>query len=124
MTPGMVGRQSGARLARRRQDLVPKQRRRRSTVRRRLGTALLAGALVGALAAPGGAQTPPNEINVSVNYVYAAQLGFGSYHVGGLSVSVYSLPVEYTLRDVLLDWRLKVGLPLLYGTYDFNKTVI
>jgi len=66
----------------------------------------------------------PNEINVSVNYVYAAQLGFGSYNVGGLSVSVYSLPLEYTLRDVLLDWRLKIGLPLLYGTYDFNKTVL
>jgi len=63
------------------------------------------------------------EVNVSTNYVYAAQLGFGGYSVGGLDVSVYSIPVELSLGDVLLNWRLKVALPVMYGNYDFKGTV-
>jgi len=73
-----------------------------------------------------GAQQPPPEpppINASVNYVYAAQLGFGGYRVGGLSVNVYSLPIQYTLNDVFLDWRLKIAFPILYGDYEFDGSV-
>lgn len=70
------------------------------------------------------ADPPGRQIDVAVNYVYAAQLGFGTYHVGGLSVNVYSLPLAYTLTDVLLDWRLKVELPILYGGYSFRKSVV
>ncbi|MBY0280489.1 hypothetical protein K2Z84_34575 [Candidatus Binatia bacterium] len=66
---------------------------------------------------------PGRQIDVAVNYVYAAQLGFGTYHVGGLSVNVYSLPLAYTLSDVLLDWRLKVEFPILYGGYSFRRSV-
>jgi hypothetical protein len=71
---------------------------------------------------PARAQEEP-QINASVNYVYAAQLGFGGYRVGGLSVNVYSLPIQFTLRDVFLDWRLKVAFPILYGDYEFDGTV-
>lgn len=61
----------------------------------------------------------PDNLDVSVNYVYAAQLGFGGYRVGGLNASVYSLPIAFTLRDVFQDWRLRVSLPVLFGDYDF-----
>lgn len=70
------------------------------------------------------ADQPGRQIDVAVNYVYAAQLGFGTYHVGGLAVNVYSLPLAYTLRDVVLDWRLKVEFPILYGGYSFRKSVV
>ena len=75
---------------------------------------------------PGSAHAQEPEgptINVSTNYVYAAQLGFGGYRVGGLDVNVYSIPVELSLGEVLLDWRLKVALPVLYGDYDFKGRV-
>jgi hypothetical protein len=86
--------------------------------------ALLAAACVSSASARlARAQEPGPQLDVSVNYVYAAQLGFGGYRVGGLSVNVYSLPIEYTLRDVFLDWRLRVALPVLYGDYDFKGTV-
>lgn len=67
-------------------------------------------------------QPPTTELKVSVNYVYAAQLGFGGYRVGGLSVNVYSLPIAFTLNDVLADWNLKIGVPIQYGTYHFSGT--
>ena len=96
--------------------------------RPKLAHAVLLGMLAVALgtASTARGQNLPDdgkEIDVSVNYVYAAQLGFGGYRVGGLSVNVYSLPIEFTLRDVLLDWRLKVALPVLYGDYEFRKSV-
>jgi hypothetical protein len=82
-------------------------------------------AVCAGLAAPHPARAQDDEpgLNVSVNYVYAAQLGFGGYRVGGLRVNVYSLPIEYTLRDVFLDWRLKISFPVLYGDYDFDGSV-
>jgi hypothetical protein len=91
----------------------------------RAALALLAALCLPAVATVARAQSeqPGKDVNVSVNYVYAAQLGFGTYSVGGLSVNVYSLPLEYTLRDVLFDWRLKIGFPILYGDYSFRKTV-
>lgn len=85
---------------------------------------MAAGALLG-LAPRAHAQPDQQgrQIDVAVNYVYAAQLGFGTYRVGGLDVNVYSLPLEYTLRDVVLSWRLRIGFPILYGDYSFRKRV-
>ena len=90
-----------------------------------IGLALTAALVVGlAPSAHAQAEQPGRQIDVAVNYVYAAQLGFGTYRVGGLNVNVYSLPLQYTLHDVLLDWRLKVELPILYGDYSFRKSVV
>jgi len=89
-----------------------------------LGVAVLALAWMIGATLPARAQpSSGEEVQVAVNYVYAAQLGFGGYRVGGLDVNVYSLPIEYSLGEVLLDWRLKVALPVLYGDYDFKSSV-
>jgi len=83
----------------------------------------LALLLTFAIASPLHAQEPRGtDVRVDVNYVYAAQLGFGAYSVGGLDVNVYSVPIEFRLGEVLLDWRLRVALPVLYGTFDFRGT--
>lgn len=75
-------------------------------------------------ACPVHAQEPQGtNVQVDVNYVYAAQLGFGTYSVGGLDVNVYSVPIEFSLGEVLLDWRLRIALPVLYGDFDFKGTV-
>jgi hypothetical protein len=58
--------------------------------------------------------------DVTVNYVYAAQLGFGGYRVGGLSVEVYTLPLAYTLPAAVAGWDLTLYLPLQYGHYHFK----
>lgn len=86
-----------------------------------LATLCLLGVAAAARAQP---DQSGKDVQISVNYVYAAQLGFGTYSVGGLTANVYSLPLEYTLRDVLADWRLKIGFPILYGDYSFRKTVV
>lgn len=89
------------------------------------GPIVLALALLLGVPASARAQPAPPDVNldVGVNYVYAAQLGFGTYSVGGLDVNVYSVPLEFSLGEVLLDWRLRVALPVLYGDYDFAGTV-
>lgn len=63
------------------------------------------------------AQSEP-QIDAQVNYVYAAQFGFGAYSIGGLDVQVYSLPIEFEIEDLVLDWNLRVGLPIIYGRYE------
>jgi hypothetical protein len=88
-----------------------------------LGLAVAVMLLAPAQVAQAQGDQPGQQIEVGVNYVYAAQLGFGSYRVGGLSANVYSLPIEFTVRDVFADWRLKVALPVLYGEYEFDKRV-
>lgn len=86
---------------------------------------LLAICLLVASPRPAAAQVDPDEgLDVSVNYVYAAQLGFGGYRVGGLSVNVFSLPLQYVLHDVLFDWRLRIHFPIQYGDYDFKGTFV
>lgn len=65
-----------------------------------------------------------NELNVQVNYVYAAQFGFGSYEVGDLTVSVYTLPLAYTFKDLYRDWDLTVGLPIVYGDFSFKTMLV
>jgi hypothetical protein len=97
--------------------------------RARRGWVLAAVLVLGGLAAALDARAQNgngsgNEFEANVNYVYAAQLGFGGYRVGGLDVGVYSLPVQFTLRDVFLDWRLKIALPVMYGDYDFKGSPV
>jgi hypothetical protein len=52
--------------------------------------------------------TAPSDPNnpyrtVNLNYVYAADLGFGGYSLAGLTANVYTLPLAHTLRDVPAD---------------------
>jgi hypothetical protein len=61
---------------------------------------------------------------VRVNYVYAAQFGFGGYEIGGLRVGVYSLPIGFTLDDVLADWDLQIDAPVTYGRFRFRENAV
>lgn len=92
-----------------------------SAAMRRWRTVLCAGALWLA-GEPAAAQTP--ELKVQVNYVYAAQFGFGSYDVGDLTVDVYTLPLAYTFKEIYRDWDLTLGLPIVYGHYTFRTTLV
>ena len=78
-----------------------------------------------------GQSAGDDNTTVSVNYVYAAQLGIGSYEVGGLSVDVFTLPLAITrpLGDVIgpdlpVDnpegWRVRFKLPVSFGVFDFE----
>lgn len=58
-----------------------------------------------------------------VNYVYATQFGFGGYRVGGLRTDVYSLPIAFTLENVLRSWDLQIALPISYGRFRFSDGV-
>ena len=62
--------------------------------------------------------------DVEVNFIYAFQLGFGSYDVDGLSVDVYSLPISYTFDDFLGSEKLKLVLdtPVFYGRFRYRET--
>jgi hypothetical protein len=63
--------------------------------------------------------------SVNLNYVYAADLGFGGYSLAGLTVNVYTLPLSYTLRDVPVDgWGLRLLMPIETGVYSFRATDI
>jgi hypothetical protein len=95
-------------------------------VKRTLASAVLAAAALLAAASAARAQTDSNDdgdVDFAVNYVYAAQLGFGGYSVGGLNVHLYSLPIGFTLQDVLADWNLHLSFPVQYGDYDVSARV-
>jgi hypothetical protein len=86
-----------------------------------------AAAAVGLLMSvqPLHAQPPPAGSNrtVNVNYVYAANLGFGSYSLAGLSADVFTLPLGYTVpRGPEGGWRLRLTLPVQLGLYSFRAT--
>ncbi|MBL6080053.1 hypothetical protein JMJ56_18690 [Belnapia sp. T18] len=69
---------------------------------------------------PAFAQPLPNT-TVSVNYSYAALLGFGGYSVGGLRASAYTLPLSLRLYERGRDgWKVNLLLPLQLGLYDFE----
>jgi hypothetical protein len=98
-----------------------------------IGHALKLAGLVSAaacLTAPGGkAQTTQPPVitspyrTVNLNYVYAADLGFGGYSLSGLTASVYTLPFGYTLNDLPIDgWNLRLLFPLQGGLYTFHAT--
>lgn len=72
-----------------------------------------------------------DNTKISVNYVYASQLGIGSYDIGGLSVNVFTLPLSITLPLVSTfgveppvnnaeDWRIRFKLAPSYGSFDFK----
>jgi hypothetical protein len=87
-----------------------------------------------ALASPTKVLAQGDEANteVTVNYVYATQLGIGGYEVGGLDVKIFTVPFSYTFDlerdrdDIASDsgrpWRLKLSAPVNYGVYDFSAT--
>lgn len=78
------------------------------------------------------AQTAEENTEVTVNYVYAAQLGIGGYEVGGLDVKVFTLPLSETFdldhddskANGTRPWRLKVSVPISFGLYEFSGTDI
>lgn len=69
------------------------------------------------------AQNNNKNTEVTVNYAYAAQLGFGGYDVGGLSVNIYTLPFNWTFPLCVTErpWELKVKLPVSYGHFNFEE---
>lgn len=82
-------------------------------------------ALIAALTPADMSAAADKKANVEVNFIYAFQLGFGSYNVGGLDVQVYSLPISYTFSDFLGNEKLKlvVDAPVFYGRFRFRETL-
>lgn len=81
--------------------------------------ALFAGRPVRAQPAP----VPNPDRTVNLNYVYAADPGFGGYSLSGLTADVYTLPLADTLHDVPYSgWALKPMLPIQGGIYRFRAT--
>lgn len=82
----------------------------------------IAAALAVLAGQPARCQTPtPQNTLVTVNYVYAASLGFGGYSLSGLTANVYTLPLSDTLTDFLRPgWSLKLLMPVQVGTYQFD----
>lgn len=76
-----------------------------------------------AFSAAAWGQSASDNREVTVNYVYAVQLGIGGYRVDGLDVKAFSLPLAHTFDlDMPSDWRLKVKAPVSIGIYDFEAT--
>jgi hypothetical protein len=83
-----------------------------------------AGVLTGSVGSNAYAEAAsgPNR-TVNINYVYAAELGFGGYSLSGLTASVYELPLYYSLHMAPGDaWGLKLLAPLQLGIYSLNVT--
>ena len=79
-------------------------------------------ALMLVLSSRGDAQIRPSDSPTQIlNYVFAAQLGSGIYHVNGRTMQVYRLNITapvYTPKSEA--WKLRLGLPLTFGFYDFK----
>jgi hypothetical protein len=97
----------------------------------RLG--VMATCLVASALGTGQAQTVPQgpvvnipTVNrlVNLNYVYAADLGFGGYSLSGLTANVYTLPLSFTIHDVRQGdgWGMQVLAPVQFGVYNFRAT--
>ena len=82
-------------------------------------------------AAAGSQTSGRDNTEISVNYVYASQLGIGSYEIGGLSVDVFTLPLSITLPlvsglgleppvDNAEDWRIRFKFAPSYGSFEFK----
>jgi hypothetical protein len=89
------------------------------------GAAACAGLLLFASVAA-RAQTsaaPSPNRTVYLNYVYAAELGFGGYSLAGLTAQIYPVPLSYTFHDIFRNgWALKVLAPVEVGLYSLNVT--
>ena len=58
---------------------------------------------------------------VNLNYVYASELGFGGYTVGGLTADVFTLPYRTTIPlPGSSGWAVRLSVPLQLGIYDFK----
>ncbi len=70
----------------------------------------------------GHARAQETNTSVEVNFIYAFELGFGSYDVGGLSVHVYGLPLSYKFKGIFGNERLDlvVHAPVYYGRFRFR----
>jgi hypothetical protein len=67
--------------------------------------------------------SPTLNRTVYLNYVYAAELGFGGYSLDGLTAQIYPLPLSYTFHDFLRNgWALKVLAPVEVGLYSLDVT--
>lgn len=90
------------------------------------GLALASATFVGtsraeAQGVPESARQTAETDTVNLNYVYAANLGFGGYSLDGLTVNVYTLPLETSFENVLRPgWTLKLLLPIQFGLYNFK----
>jgi hypothetical protein len=98
------------------------------SVRTRGRVPVLAGCVL-ANAVGGGASyaqtnaSPNANRTLGLNYVYAADLGFGGYSIGGLTTSVYELPLEHTVEDFLGNGlSLRILAPIQVGFYSINVT--
>lgn len=80
--------------------------------------------LLGSIASSAQIPPPPNlNRTVNLNYVYAAELGFGGYSLDGLTAQVYTLPLDYTLHAVLREgWALRILAPIQLGLYSLKVT--
>lgn len=79
--------------------------------------------LLAALFIAPGARAQKVNTNVAVNFIYAFELGFGSYDIGGLNVQVYSIPLEYTFSKIMGNEKLDlvVTAPLYFGRFRFRS---
>lgn len=86
-------------------------------------TAVLAFAAAAPCAhAQSPAPSPANR-TVNLNYVYAANLGFGGYSLAGLDANVFTLPLGYAFPVGPGDgWILRLTLPIQLGLYNFRAT--
>ena len=96
----------------------------RSSQRVRIPLAL---SLLALSARPGPAAETfvPQNRTVSLNYVYAASLGFGGYSLSGLTANVFTLPYVFTVPlDEAPGMSLRIRLPLQAGLYQLRVTDI
>jgi hypothetical protein len=99
---------------------------RPARARIRKGSTAACGCLLlfGSMASPAQIPPPPNlNRTVNLNYVYAAELGFGGYSLAGLTAQVYTVPLNFTLRDVPREgWSLRILAPIQLGLYSLKVT--
>ena len=78
--------------------------------------------LLAALFIAPGARAQTINTDVAVNFIYAFELGFGSYSIGGLNVQVYSIPLQYTFSKIMGNEKLDlvVDAPVYFGRFRFR----
>jgi hypothetical protein len=116
----------GERLAEKAGATIAEPSRGRLRVRVRCAcTSACAGAVLFGSMASRAQISPASNLNrtVNLNYVYAAELGFGGYSLNGLTAQVYTLPLNYTLDDgPRSGWALNILAPIQVGLYSLKVT--
>jgi hypothetical protein len=102
----------------------PRGRRVRVRVRYACTSACASAILFGSMTSRAQTSAAPTlNRTVNLNYVYAAELGFGGYSLNGLTAQVYTLPLDYTLHDVPRNgWALRILAPIQLGLYSLKVT--